>query len=34
MAGLFASHPSTEERIARLRAMAGESTAPAKGPWG
>ena len=33
MSGLFASHPSTEERIARLRAMAGE-TAPAGGPWG
>jgi heat shock protein HtpX len=32
MAGLFASHPSTEERIARLRAMAG-TPAPAKGPW-
>jgi heat shock protein HtpX len=34
MSGLFASHPSTEERIARLRAMAGEQTAPARGPWG
>jgi len=33
MSGLFASHPSTEERIARLRAMAGD-TAPASGPWG
>jgi heat shock protein HtpX len=33
MSGLFASHPSTEERIARLRAMAG-ATAPATGPWG
>ena len=31
-AGLFASHPSTEERIARLRAMAGEP-AKASGPW-
>jgi heat shock protein HtpX len=30
--GLFASHPSTAERIARLRAMAGEpATQP--GPW-
>jgi heat shock protein HtpX len=25
MAGLFASHPPTEERIARLRAMAGSA---------
>jgi heat shock protein HtpX len=33
LSGLFASHPSTEERIARLRAMAGETT-PARGPWG
>ncbi len=33
-AGLFASHPSTEERIARLRAMAGQSAAPTAGPWG
>ena len=32
LSGLFASHPSTEERIARLRALAGQ---PAKtpGPW-
>ena len=30
--GLFASHPSTEERIARLRAMAGKP-APERGPW-
>jgi heat shock protein HtpX len=30
--GLFASHPSTEERIARLRAMAG-TPAPSSGPW-
>jgi heat shock protein HtpX len=34
MSGLFASHPSTEERIARLRAMAGQTAAPARGPWG
>ena len=27
VSGLFASHPSTEERIARLRAMAGEQAA-------
>jgi heat shock protein HtpX len=32
-AGLFSSHPPTEERIARLRAMAG-TTAKAAGPWG
>jgi heat shock protein HtpX len=31
--GLFSSHPSTEERIARLKAMAGE-TPPKPGPWG
>jgi heat shock protein HtpX len=33
IAGLFASHPPTEERIARLRAMAGEPARTA-GPWG
>jgi len=33
LSGLFASHPSTEERIARLKAMAGQ-TAKATGPWG
>ena len=33
--GLFASHPSTEERIARLKAMAGANTTPVRrGPWG
>jgi heat shock protein HtpX len=31
--GLFASHPPTAERIARLRGMA-NSPAPAEGPWG
>jgi heat shock protein HtpX len=31
--GLFASHPSTEERIARLRAMAGQTDAQPAGPW-
>ncbi len=31
--GLFASHPSTEERIARLRAMAGQPDAQTAGPW-
>jgi heat shock protein HtpX len=31
---LFATHPSTEERIARLEAMAAEmGQAPQKGPW-
>jgi heat shock protein HtpX len=45
IAGLFASHPPTEERIARLRAMAGPAAVdalrttgvfnvPRKGPWG
>jgi heat shock protein HtpX len=35
ISGLFATHPSTEERIARLRAMAGAQVVPArKGPWG
>jgi heat shock protein HtpX len=32
MTSLFASHPSTEERIARLRAMAGQP-APQRSPW-
>ena len=35
ISGLFATHPSTEERIARLRAMAGgDAVAVRKGPWG
>jgi len=36
LTSLFASHPPTEERIARLRAMAGgAAVAPVrKGPWG
>ena len=33
LSGLFASHPSTQERVARLRALAGQpATTP--GPWG
>jgi heat shock protein HtpX len=32
LSGLFSSHPSTEERIARLTAMAGPA-APQTGPW-
>jgi len=32
---LFSTHPSMENRIARLRAMAGENApAPKRGPWG
>jgi heat shock protein HtpX len=35
LSGLFASHPSTKERIARLRAMAGADAVPVeRGPWG
>jgi len=35
ISGLFATHPSTEERIARLTAMAGANATPVrKGPWG
>ena len=35
LSGLFSTHPSTEERIARLTAMAGpEAIASRRGPWG
>src|SRR3984957_6652838 len=35
ISGLFATHPSTEERIARLRVMAGGAAIPVRrGPWG
>jgi heat shock protein HtpX len=35
MANLFASHPSTDERIARLKAMAADmGQGPKPGPWG
>jgi len=35
ISGLFATHPSTEERVARLRAMAGGASVPVRrGPWG
>jgi len=34
LANLFATHPSTEDRVARLRAMAAElGQAPPAGPW-
>jgi heat shock protein HtpX len=33
LSGLFSSHPSTGERVARLRALAGVPDAPKPGPW-
>ena len=33
LSGLFASHPSTEERIARLQAMANQMGQATTGPW-
>ena len=35
VAGLFSTHPPTEERVARLQHMAAEmGQAPEPGPWG
>jgi heat shock protein HtpX len=35
LAGMFSTHPSTEDRIARLQEMAREmGQAPEAGPWG
>jgi heat shock protein HtpX len=33
LSGLFSSHPSTQERVARLRALAGAAEPPKPGPW-
>jgi len=33
LSGLFSSHPSTEERITRLRALAGAAEPQKSGPW-
>lgn len=34
MDNLFASHPSIDDRVARLRQMAGASASAGRGPWG
>jgi len=33
LSGLFSSHPSTQERVARLRALAAAAGPPKPGPW-
>ena len=34
MDNLFSTHPDVTNRVARLRAMAGQTAAPTPGPWG
>jgi heat shock protein HtpX len=34
MDGLFSTHPSTENRVRRLREIAGEAGVPKRGFWG
>jgi heat shock protein HtpX len=33
MGSLFRTHPATDDRVRRLRALAGEAAAPDRGPW-